>query len=140
MSRIKIDTPDTFHFSCTIQVRVTDLNYGNHLGNDSLLGMVHESRVQFIRHQGFTNELDFFGVGLIMADSAIVYKSEGFLGDSLTISVAITEIGKLGFDLVYQIKNQHDKLVAIAKTGMVCFDYTVRKITAVPEELATRFK
>ncbi len=139
MSRIKIDTPNSFPFSCTIQVRVTDLNYGNHLGNDSLLGMIHESRLQFIQHLGLKDEMDFFGVSLIMADSGIVYKSEAFLGDTLTFSVAIQDISRVGFDMVYEVKNQDQKLVAQAKTGMVCFDYSAKKVTAVPTELAEKF-
>ncbi len=134
MARIKIDLPEKFVFSTNIEVRVTDLNYGNHLGNDALLGIIHEARVRFYASLGFPDERNVFGTGLIMADTAIQYKSEGFLADQLSISIGIHDISRMGYDLVYQIGNQHSAAVAVAKTGMVCFDYTNRKVCPVPME------
>ncbi|MCU0364969.1 MAG: hypothetical protein MUE93_04775 [Ignavibacteriaceae bacterium] len=40
MPRIKIETPDKFIFSTEIPIRITDINYGGHLGNDSLLSII----------------------------------------------------------------------------------------------------
>ncbi|MES2627423.1 MAG: thioesterase family protein [Bacteroidota bacterium] len=133
MARIKIEQPEHFIFTTTIEVRVTDLNYGNHLGNDALLGIVHEARVRFYSSLGFPDERNVFGTGLIMADTAIQYRSEGFLADVLTISVGVHDINRMGYDLVYRIVNQHGAEVAIAKTGMVCFDYSIRKVCPLPE-------
>jgi hypothetical protein len=45
MPRLKLELPAGFPFRTTLTVRVTDLNYGNHLGNDALLGLLHEARV-----------------------------------------------------------------------------------------------
>jgi len=36
MARIKILLPEHFSFSCSIPIRITDLNYGNHVGNDTV--------------------------------------------------------------------------------------------------------
>ena len=49
MARIKIDMPDNYLFSTTLDVRISDINYANHLSNDSVLSFVHESRVRFLR-------------------------------------------------------------------------------------------
>ncbi len=138
MARVKIDLPEKFIFSTNIEVRVTDLNYGNHLGNNALLGIIHEARVRFYASLGFPDERNVFGTGLIMADTAIQYKAEGFLGDVLSIRIGITDISRMGYDLVYEIHNQKDALVATAKTGMVCFDYETRKVCAVPGEFLER--
>jgi acyl-CoA thioesterase FadM len=71
-----------FPFSTELRVRITDVNYGGHMGNDSLLGLLHEARVQFLAHYGLS-ELDIGGLwGIIMADSVIVYKSEAFPGET----------------------------------------------------------
>jgi acyl-CoA thioester hydrolase len=49
--------------------------------------------------------------------------------------VTAGEFTRAGFDIFYQmVYAENNKLVAIAKTGMVCFDYTTRKVTAVPEQ------
>ena len=37
MGRVKLELPETFSFSTELTVRVTDLNYGGHLGNADTL-------------------------------------------------------------------------------------------------------
>lgn len=139
MARIKVDLPAAFTFSTQLPVRISDINYGGHLGNDAVLSMLHEARMQFLRHYGYS-ELDLAGKSLIMADVGIEYKGEGFHGDLLTIQVAVHDLNKYGFDLVYQLKNQENKLIALAKTGMLCFDYTTRKVAALPEAVKEKWE
>jgi acyl-CoA thioester hydrolase len=132
MTRIRISVPESFSFSTVIPIRITDLNYGGHVGNDSILSLIHEARVQFLKHFGFT-ELDFAGTSLIMSDVGIEFRSEVFYGSSIRVMVTAGEFTRAGFDIFYQMGNtENNKLVAIAKTGMVCFDYSTRKVTAVP--------
>jgi acyl-CoA thioester hydrolase len=137
MPRIQIDLPDTFIFKTEIPVRVSDINYGGHVGHDSILSFMHDARVQFYRQAGFKDEVSIEGsVGQIIADVAIVYKSESFLGDVLIIEVAVADIAKHGFDMLYKVANQRTgKEVARAKTGIVCFDYELKKVTRIPESL-----
>jgi acyl-CoA thioester hydrolase len=133
MARIRISVPESFSFSTVIPIRITDLNYGGHVGNDSILSLIHEARVQFLKHFEFT-ELDFAGTSLIMSDVAIEFRSEAFYGSSIKVMVTAGEFTRAGFDIFYQMVNaENNKQVAIAKTGMVCFDYSGRKVTAVPE-------
>jgi acyl-CoA thioester hydrolase len=138
MARVKIDLPATFPFATQLPVRITDLNYGAHLGNDALLSILHEARVQFLAHLG-TAELDpSTKFGFIMADVAIEYKGEAFYGDVLHIKIGTSDLSKYGFDIVYQVKNQDGRDISRAKTGMLCFDYNTRKLRSVPPELATQ--
>lgn len=58
--RIRISLPETFPFQTEIPIRVTDLNYGNHLGNDSVLTLIHEARVCFLTHHKWS-EFDIEG-------------------------------------------------------------------------------
>lgn len=135
MSRIKIILPGSFHFSCPIPVRITDLNYGGHVGNDTVLSIVHEARMQFFKHFGYT-EMNFAGAGMIMADAAIEFKSELFYGDTVKASVAAAEFSKIGFELFYKLEKKagdNTILVAVAKTGMICYDYEKKKIVSVPK-------
>jgi acyl-CoA thioester hydrolase len=135
--RIQLDFPDQFLFETVLTVRATDLNYGAHVGNDTILAYMQEARVLFYRSLGFKDELTFEeSVGQIITDSAIQYKSEAFLGDQLVIRIAVTDFNKYGFDMLYQITNQETgRLVTIGKTGIVCFDYTKRKIASIPNVL-----
>lgn len=134
MSRIKIDLPDLFSFTAIIPIRITDINYGNHVGNDAVLSIIHEARMQFLSKYSYT-ELNLEGVGLIMTDVGIEFKKEMFYGDTIEVKIAAADFTSVGFDLYYLLEKQKDNskvIVAIAKTGMVCYDYTRKKIAAVP--------
>ena len=142
MARIKVELPEQFAFSTTIPVRITDLNYGKHVGNDTILSMIHEARVQYLRQLGY-GELDLAGVGVIMSDVGIEFKSELFYGDEVLVSVAAGDLSKISFDLYYKLeKRAADKtiLVATAKTGMVCYDYGKKKVAAIPLEVVDKLK
>lgn len=134
MARIKLNLPQKFIYETQIRIRITDLNYGGHLGNDSLLSVIHEARARFLASYGQT-EKDMYGVSLIMSDTAIQYKSEAFFGEVLIVRVAAQDFSNKGFDLFFSIINQADgSEVARAKTGMVCFDYEKKKVVALPGE------
>ena len=136
MARIKIELPDQFHFSCEIPVRITDTNYGGHVGNDTILSIIHEARMQFFKHFGYT-EMQFAGAGIILADAGIEFKTELFYGETLIAYVAAGEFSKVSFDVFYKLEKQSQGkkiIVALAKTGVVCYDYENKKIVAVSEE------
>lgn len=140
MSRVKIKFPaENPLFTTTIGVRIGDINYGNHLGNDSVLSIIHESRMQMLKNWN-GDELNIAGNSLIMADVMIAYKGEAFYGEQLTISIFAEEVTDRSFDLLYHISTMRDgvsKDIAHAKTGMICFDYNTRRIATITEELKT---
>ncbi|MDQ3846007.1 MAG: thioesterase family protein, partial [Bacteroidota bacterium] len=107
MGRIKIDLPDHFIFQTFIPIRISDVNYGGHLGNDSILSLVYEARIQFLK-QYDCKELDVYGVGLIMSDAAIEFKQEAFYNDILKIEVALHGFSRVGFDLYYKLSKQRE--------------------------------
>ncbi|MEQ1587389.1 MAG: thioesterase family protein [Cyclobacteriaceae bacterium] len=142
MARIEIQLPEKFIFQTEITVRVSDLNYGNHVGNDSVLTLMQEARTLFYRSMGFESEVRLEGmIGQIVSDAAIVYKAESFLGDILRFEIAVGDLNKYGFDLFYKITNKATgREVALGKTGIVCFDYSKRKMASVPEKLVEKLK
>ena len=136
MARIKIDLPAKFSFSTNIPIRITDINFGGHVGNDTILSIIHEAMAKFFTHCGYT-ELNFGGVGTIMSDVAIEYKDQIYYGDVVFASVAVGEITKVAFDLFYKLEKKtvdgKYSSVAFAKTWMVCYDYDKKKVAAIPE-------
>lgn len=118
-------------------VRITDLNYGKHVGNDTILRYAHEARMHFLAAHGMS-ELAAGGTSLIMADAQIAFKNEAFYGDALQIHVFIDELSERSFSLLYRIIKQEQETaidIAHVKTGMVCFDYTARKTVAMGADL-----
>lgn len=135
MARVQIELPGSWLFRTRMDVRVTDVNYGGHLGNDRVLGLAHEARVRWLASCGLS-EKDVGGVGLIMADAALVFRGEAFLGDELEVAVGAIEVRRSSFDLVYLLTRPVDAVeIALVKTGMVCFDYTARKVSRLPQGL-----
>src|SRR5690242_14110416 len=135
MARLSLQLPKKILTTVSISVRITDINYGNHVGNNSIVEIIHEARVQFLQQNGFT-ELDIAGTSLIMSELQVEYKNESFYPDLLHIDIYCGEISKVSFELYYKIstkRHQQDILIALAKTGMVCYDYNIRKIRHVPE-------
>lgn len=140
MARIKIEIPDKFIFRTEIPIRITDINYGGHLGNDSLLSIIHEARVRFLNHIGYS-ESNVEGNGIIMIDAGIQYKSEGFYGDELLIEIAADDFTGIGCDIVYRLTNKNsNKEIAVAKTGIVFFNYEKRKTAPVPPEFKEKIE
>ena len=132
--KIRLKLPKEIHFETSLCIRVSDLNYGGHLGNDSVLSLTHEARVRFFSNLGVT-ERNFFDVGLIMADSAVVYKSQGFLNDNILVQISVTEFRSHGFKLFYLFKKIDSNIdLAYVQTSMVCFDYVKNKILPIPKK------
>lgn len=139
MPRIRLQLPNKFHFATEIPVRISDLNYGGHVGNDSILCIIHEARVQLLHNLGYT-ELDVEGLGIIMADATIQYKSQIFYGDALRIEIAIDEFTKYGCTLNYRILSKKSgKEAALAKTTISFYDYRENKVARVPQRFKSRF-
>ena len=78
--------PENILFSTIIPVRITDLNYGGHVGNDRILGLTHEARMQFLHSHGYT-EMNAAGCGLIMRDAVLDFRKELFYGDAINIEM-----------------------------------------------------
>ena len=142
MARIKIELPANSIASFTIPVRITDINYGNHVGNDAFVSIVHEARMQWLKLYDYT-ELQIEGIGLIMSDLAVEFKNESVYGDAVEVKISIGEITRVSFEIYYHlatIRNEVAILLALAKTGMVCYDYAAKKVAPVPEKFLAILK
>lgn len=131
MASVKIELPAAWSFRTELPVRITDINYGGHVGNDALLALIQEARVRWLGQFGWTEKLDAT-TGLIMVDVAVRFKAELHYGDTLVIQLAPVDWTRLGFDLVYLLTRPDGSEVARARSGFVFFDYAARKMTARP--------
>lgn len=132
MPRVQLQPRSAYPFATEMVVRTTDLNYGGHLGNDALLSLVHEARVAWLAHHGWT-EMSCGGSGLILGDTAVVYQAEAFAGDRLCFEVVAVEPSRVGFRLAYRVTRPADgRAVALVENGMVCLDYESRRMVPLP--------
>ncbi len=132
MARIRLTFPEQVLFVHEIPARISDLNYGNHLGHDSLISMLHEARARFFRHFGMA-ESDVDGVGILLVDLAVTYRAQVFYGQVLRIEIAGSDIGGRGCDLLYRVTDAAGgDSVALAKTGIVFYDYNQNRVATMP--------
>ena len=133
MDRVNINLPEEFEFCTELEVRMADVNAGGHLGNHCLIALLNEGHLKYMQFKGFP-ELLVDGRAMINADLAVVYKSEMFYGNVLAIEVAAANFDKYGLDILYRVTNKSTgKVSAVAKMGMLFFDYAERKIAEVPQ-------
>lgn len=133
MARIKLEMPAAYPFKTELTVRITDINYGGHLGNSDVLALLHEARVRYLKSYGYS-EINVEGYGTIMLDSVIVYKNQAFAGDLLQIEVAAGDFSRIGCDIFYRMTSKETGAeIALAKTGIAVFDYQNQKRVSPPD-------
>jgi acyl-CoA thioesterase FadM len=125
-------------FATETEIRISDINYGGHLGNDRLLTFAHDARIKFLKQFNYT-ENNIENLGIIMNDAALVFKSEGFLGNRIKIEIGLADISRAGCDFIYKMTNlTTNKILALVKTGIVFFDYSERKVKQIPGQFLNR--
>ncbi|WP_374481848.1 acyl-CoA thioesterase [Zoogloea sp.] len=132
MARIQIELPEQFLFSTDIPIYITHINKAQHLDNAALIALLSEARVRFFRSFGY-DELDVEGVGIVVADAALQYKSEAFHGETLVFSMAPADYNKYGFDLMWTVADKASgREVARGKMGILFFDYAAKRAALIP--------
>ena len=141
MARLQLDLPeDGFRFSTRMTVRSTDINTGQHHGNDALVSMLSEARSRFLFAEGIDDAGDEDGLGIVVTDLATLYRAEAFARDELLFEVGVMDFNKYGGDITYRVSRPDDgALIALAKNGFVFFDYRTSKVVAMPEAFRARF-
>ena len=54
MARVIIELPEHFLFTTDIPIYIGHINYGHHLDNAALIGLLSEARVRFFKSLGQT--------------------------------------------------------------------------------------
>lgn len=134
MPRIKLDPPEEFTFRIEKSVGLSDLNYARHLDSQSMLQILHEARLQYLASLGFTEE-NIYGLGMVVTDLSVDFRSESFAGDVLIIDVGVGKVNRYGIDICMKVTNSAlDSVVCMAKTGVVLFDFDKHQMVAVPRQ------
>jgi acyl-CoA thioester hydrolase len=116
-----------------IEVRVGDINYGGHMGNDKALLVFHDARLRFLESLGFS-EKNIGGPGIIMRDAHVSFRKEVFRNDVLLVDAGIDEVSTSAFNMIYTVRRESDDAVVFTgSTVLVAFDYGIRRPVRLPE-------
>ncbi len=131
-----------YRFSTEIGIRINEINYGGHLGNDSVLSLFQEARLRYLKQFEFSEMNIGDNTSLIMSQAHINFKAEAFWSDQLTVFVQITKIEKVRFNFDYLIvlSQNKNKVIVNGYTEMVGFDYLKRKVKKLPAKFVASVK
>jgi acyl-CoA thioester hydrolase len=126
-------------FRASFPIRISDINYGGHMGNDRFLSLFHDARLQFLKSLGLSERDIGGGTSLIMSEAHIRFRAEAFYGDSLTVLVTVSDLKDTRFVLEYAVsKDGGETPVATGYTVMVGFDYERRRVCRLPKSFRTK--
>jgi acyl-CoA thioester hydrolase len=126
-------------FRVSFAVRIGDINYGGHMGNDRFLLLFQEARLAFLASLGASEREIGEGIGLIMSEAHVSFKAEAFYGDELQVSVRARDVKDTRFILDYQADREGDgRTVAAGYTLLAAFDYARRRVSRLPETFRAR--
>jgi acyl-CoA thioester hydrolase len=138
MPRIQFTLPDRFTFATDIQIYISHVNQGGHLDNAQLLTLVSEARVRFFKSLGYL-ESEVAGFAIVVGDIVAQYKSEGYHGETMRVSMTPQDHNKYGFDLVYRMDDvASGREVARGKIGIVFIDSGSRRVAPIPPAFLSR--
>lgn len=142
MPRVSLDFPQAVVYSHVVRLRISDINYGQHLGHDTLVSLLHDARCGWLQqHQLSELSIDGGNLGWVVAELVVNYKAEAFYGDELHIELAVGEIGSKGAEIFHRVVSWDGRVIGVAKVGVVFFDFVSHQAVAVPPvflELAGR--
>jgi len=125
-------------FSTKVDVLVNHLNYGNHLGYDSLLSILQEARLRWLKTlKKDISEINIENnIGWLVKDVHLSYEAEAHHGDELNIDLFVSSPTKTSFNLEYTVTNKSSgKKVCDATTTLICFNFERSKVARIPNLL-----
>jgi acyl-CoA thioester hydrolase len=134
MARVKLVEQETYEFHHPWQVGPRDINYGGHLGHDSLVSLVWTARALVFHSSGLSEaDLGDGRTSLLMGDLVVNYKGEAFMFDDLVIDTHVGEITRAGFRMFHRVM-KGGNLVALMEAGFVTYNYNLERVVPVPRE------
>ena len=134
MSRTTLEFPALAIYSHPVRLRISDINYGQHLGHDTLVSLLHDARCGWLAQQGLTElSVDGQSLGWVVAELTVNYRAEAFYADELDIELALGELGSKSAEIFHRVVRKDGVEIALAKVVVVYFDYVNRQAAKVPD-------
>lgn len=133
MARVRLKEQESYEFCYKTTIKVRDINYGNHLSNDALVGLLHEARIDLLHKMGL-GELDLGNgvTGLILSDLVVNYRGQGYMNDEIEIHTHAGDISTSSFRFYYKV-TRGETILALAESGMAAFNYDTNSIDELPK-------
>ena len=121
-------------FEINIPVRISDVNYGKHLGHASLISIIHQARVKFLKYKCL-DEMDIDGVSMIVKRIEVDYLGEAFFDEVLKVRVFIKEIDKASLSFFYLVTKGSDAEKVARVSELILFMNKKGKVSRTPKSI-----
>jgi acyl-CoA thioester hydrolase len=122
---------DGFRFVHAQEVTFRDLDVFGHVNNAVYLTYLENARIGYLRE--VLSIESFEDLLMILAKVRIDFRSRASLGEVLEIGARVSRIGTKSFDLDHEVRGPDGRLVAVASTTLVTFDYRGDTTMPVPD-------
>ena len=120
-----------FRFVHAQEVTFRDLDVFGHVNNAVYLTYIENARLGYLREALGVESLEDLLV--ILAKVRIDFRSRASLGEVLEIGARVSRIGTRSFDVDHEVRGPEARLVAVASTTLVTFDYHGDTTMPVPD-------
>lgn len=117
-----------------VQRRFSDIDALGHVNNVVYFDYLQEARVHVMRESGLVSGLSSFTHVVVRQE--IDYRKPLYLSDEpAVVEIWVSHIGRSSYTFAYRIHDEHDAVVAEAKSVMVCIDPTDGTPVRVSDDL-----
>ncbi len=120
-------------YSTPIALRFIDFDLYGHANNAVYFTYLEIARINLFKDT--FRELTAAGILTVVGRAECEYKIPILLNDTVVVTSRISRLGNASFDIDYTIHNSADRVFALAKTTMVCFDTAQKRPVAVPDSI-----
>ncbi|HMQ35648.1 MAG TPA: thioesterase family protein [Chloroflexaceae bacterium] len=118
------------------EVHFRDLDALGHVNNVVYAGWLESARIHYYLD---LMQVPLTEMGLILAELTISYRAPAYFGERLAVGVRVSSLGTKSFVMDYLIVREGDeRVIASAKTVLVCYDYRQGVTVPVSEEFRRR--
>jgi acyl-CoA thioester hydrolase len=137
------DLPGDFRYRRPIEVRFNDTDAMGHVNNAVYLTYCEMARAGYYETvMGRPLPLGVHGVeeGMILAEIRIAYRSPLVFGETVTVEARMESVGRTSFRMAFRLtagesRYGRPRLVAVAESVQVMYDYAAGRPIPVPDEL-----
>jgi acyl-CoA thioester hydrolase len=130
---------DGYRLTTDVAVRFSDTDALGHVNNANYLSFLESARIDYLRR--VLGRLKVEDIGVIIARVEIDYKSPAYHHETLVVGCRVSEIGGASITMDYRIEDKATgRLVALAKSVMVAYDYSLGRPTRVSDDWRTKME
>lgn len=116
-----------------VPARFADTDALGHVNNAVYLNYIEVARVDYLRLVLGRRDIKDFGV--ILARAEVDYKSPAFHHETLLVGCKVDSLGGSSINMSYRVEDKETgRLVALAKTVLVAYDYALGRPVRIPQD------